>query len=305
MTDQASTSAGPRMQTSLPSRPWLRLLVGVFIVWQLIYLVLSNVLSLQPQIRHFLDKPGASPKAKRVAAVVDNLAPGWLQGEGHSTNLATGLKSVTDFWSHVSGQRQKWSMYAPKTAHCSVFPVVEFHVPAKDAPGMTSYCTSLIATSPLAAVVVAEAWQSGSWEQVYQVASENEPVDIHQFTRWGECRTNRVEIFVKIHMPYLEDRPEAVRKEVVRRLLRRVLSQNPAFVKTYLKWHMRKFAGKHPDLPPPTKVTLLQHEYRITPPEESGKTWRGPSRLSLARWRPGSDMLQVYNPWTDGFEPLK
>jgi len=93
-----------------------RILLGLFICWQLFFLLSFNLLSLLQRVREFWqDKPSA-----------EAVAPEWLHEKGRVTAAERAVIGVTTRWAEVSGQPQNWSLFAPNVTSIIPFVAVEF-----------------------------------------------------------------------------------------------------------------------------------------------------------------------------------
>lgn len=101
------------IQTKRSSR-LCSVLLGVFVVGQLIYLPLANLLQLVPR---------EMPAQKGEFDIR-------VQREGTASNVRfiqesiNGLGTAIDRWGELSGQVQAWSLFAPEFGTQSIFPVV-------------------------------------------------------------------------------------------------------------------------------------------------------------------------------------
>jgi hypothetical protein len=94
-----------------PGRQASAVALGVFIVWQLVFLVVANVLDFFPHRVHRLDELTnfrVLPAGSRCP---------WP--------LVHAVASVTDRWAHLTGQYQMWWLFAPDFPAQATFPVVE------------------------------------------------------------------------------------------------------------------------------------------------------------------------------------
>jgi hypothetical protein len=86
-------------------------LLGAFIVWQLIFLLLANLLEFVPHRTHRFDE----------FTSYRELPPGTVK----PAPMVQALAAVTDCWSQLTGQYQIWWLFAPDCPRNATFPVVE------------------------------------------------------------------------------------------------------------------------------------------------------------------------------------
>lgn len=103
-----------------PSSPRTSLLLGIFVLFQLIFLPLANFIQLVP--REMPPERGELDiRLQREGTVTDVRL---IQGAINSTGTAI------DRWGEVSGQPQVWSLFAPGFPTQSIYPIVEGVFPA-------------------------------------------------------------------------------------------------------------------------------------------------------------------------------
>jgi hypothetical protein len=89
--------------------------LGLFVVWQLLFLLSSNLLSVEDAVRAALQK---SPPAQRVA-------PDLFDGKGRVHDGLRAVERVTLRWAELTGQAQCWQLFAPDVADVIPFLAVE------------------------------------------------------------------------------------------------------------------------------------------------------------------------------------
>jgi hypothetical protein len=89
--------------------------LGLFVVWQLLFLLASNLLSVEDAVRTALHK---SPPAQR-------LAPDFFDGQGAAHAGLRAAERVTRRWEELTGQGQYWQLFAPDVADVIPFVAVE------------------------------------------------------------------------------------------------------------------------------------------------------------------------------------
>lgn len=242
-------AAGPR-----------EVVLGLFVVGQLAFLVLSNTLGwLIPASRAAPDE---------VKAAVDFVAPGWSDERGHAWDLMIRTYRTTRRWEEATGQLQEWSLFSPNVSRDSGFPAVVLRWDDEPwgAPGRTEL-----------------------------LLSDNEPADIGRYFRVGYFRHRRVE---NAAIAYLTDDPDetpAERDERREQAIERHIRDNGPTIRAFLRWRLDRYQEHHPDSEPPTQVILVERIYRMVPAEEGRIAWSGPHTTPLARWRPGAPAVERYS----------
>ena len=93
------------------ARAWPPRLLGAFIVWQLIFIPLANLLDFFPH------------RAIRLDELTDlrEVPPEMVQAPA----AVHALSAVTDRWAQITGQQQMWWLFAPQFPPQATFPAVE------------------------------------------------------------------------------------------------------------------------------------------------------------------------------------
>lgn len=92
-----------------------RVVLGLFILWQIVFLFGWNFWQLADAAR---------PRLKRMP-FVKRLAPHWLEEEGEVRQILAATERVPARWAALTGQAQDWSLFAPNVDTDLSFPVVE------------------------------------------------------------------------------------------------------------------------------------------------------------------------------------
>src|SRR5262245_54849434 len=95
-----------------------RVLLGVFIVGQLIFLFGNNALEILGWARDELTADS------ETARVLDRVTPGWPGKKGHLHDAGDLASNLLERWAQVTGQTQGWSLFAPDVRRHCVFPAV-------------------------------------------------------------------------------------------------------------------------------------------------------------------------------------
>jgi hypothetical protein len=214
-------------------RPVARVLVGLFVLGQAVFLLAANAGAL----------PGVSPET--VSAV----------------------NSLTGPWADLTGQSQSWRLFAPDVADCVPFVTLDLR------------------------------WHD---RPPWRLPALNEPADPRHFFRLGNFRIRRAESALDVAPAQCQGfEPSGA---AWRATLQGEVAWKQAYAIAYLGWRLAAFRREHPDLPPPAEVVLSMHFYRIPPPPGPEPwDWDDLGVLPVARWRPGSAALDVYDPRTDDF----
>jgi hypothetical protein len=291
-----------------------QVVLGIFVVGQLAFLVLSNLIGLYQDAQPRLDP--------QIAAVVDRILPGYSTKQGHAWMLVDEASTPLRRWAQLTGQDQSWSLFAPGVAKVTGFPAVQFvwdEVPTSAAV-VARPLSLLAATNPLEVAALDLARESVSTpahpEELF--LSDNEPLDRQHFFRVGKFRTRRYESNL---IPYLTQRQgdsgdkaetEAEARERWVGYIRDHVNDNGDQMLAYVKWRLAVWQQQHPDRPAPRQVILVERTYTILPPEDAtGEVWEGPRTLPLMRWQPqaawqgGYRPIERYNPVTQQFETMQ
>jgi hypothetical protein len=281
-----STANGPEKPAcpSTGSPSTLQVLLGLFIVWQIIYLVAGNLLNMAQETRSSLADPDNEPKlVQKAAEVVQWLAPGWIKKEGHVYDADEALSGLTKRWGQITGQVQGWSLFAPSVSEHNTFVAVELR------------------------------WDGESYPPEL-LLSDNEPRDPNCFFRLGDFRLRKYESHLDVLLTLHDDEAtEAAAAERWRLRIEEKLDTDGKDLLAYLRWRWRKFRQAHPDRPTPSQVILYVRRYSIPPPEQVPWHWDTNNyqmfdRQPMARWQPGADWepdyqaLEMYNHETGRFE---
>jgi hypothetical protein len=253
-----------------------QVLLGLFILFQLAFLLFANLLSFVKSIpENAPDKPGKL--LNRVAPqFVDGLGHGWQWGEQLENNLKR--------WWELTGQDQEWALFAPVVGKNAGLPCLLllwdempfeaagipeglFIVDAKNGFHMRH---ELLAT------------------KMQLLLSENEPRDTNDYFRIGKCRLRRYETpFYVNSQAQAKETPADTSSRMTRSSLY-LANEYRELTLAYLQWRMNAWQREHSHEPAPKQVLLCERSYRIHDPDEP-PGWDGPSLVPLIRWRPALD----------------
>jgi hypothetical protein len=311
-----------------------RILLGVFILWQLFFLLSSNLLSFLPKVRDFgQDKPSA-----------EAVAPDWLHEKGRVADAERMLTGVTTRWAEVSGQPQNWSLFAPNVTNVIPFVAVEFcwEEEPTSARSISRWLTPIAPGQIFQeAILATSAWRKeaerqdierrlkewlvtgeiqvpppAAWRQHQDTAavllSANEPKDVRHYLKLGRFRLRRYESNIDVSLASPDKNPDAVVDSWRENIEDRV-RDHWRLMAAYMQWKLSRWSQKHSDLPEPKQVILWVRLYRVPLPEEAPSpwNWQGPEWHPVARWQLGAEWtpellpVEMFNPVVERFESLR
>jgi hypothetical protein len=289
-------------------------LLGLFILFQLAFLVISNFLGFVVWV------PGET--TDRPKALLNRAVPNFSDEHSHGRSWLDQLETSIRRYTQLTLQDQAWSLFAPSVGKATGFPFVvlvwdeaettgpiikgtmvahddkngfhlcaEWNPPTGMQPSMTiiSQLGLLGAANPWDAIhigALAHARQHDIPSRVEVVLSANEPDDVRAFVRYKNCRVRRIEGDLYLGLqPYDEESPITTAERTSRRVRNLVRDYHDS-VHAYMRWRLKAWQTAHPDQPPPKQVLLFQRGYRIHGPEEESFDWDGPILYPMARWQP-------------------
>jgi hypothetical protein len=242
----------PTFGTRAPLRVGAKsFLLGLFVIWQLLFLFMSNVLPLIPHGRHEHDE------------LTDDIN---LHGQTTSIEpvqrIIEGVSGVSDRWMEATGQLQGWSLFAPTFPDQGGFVAVQFRwdngtrevVKSRFEPDDPQHFFRSPSTYDRLFnyesrfLILPNFWVEG----------QHGPTGGAWESEWREAITQRVQVQWKS-------------------------------MRAYLRWQLDRFLKEHPRQPPPTEVILIVNLYRT--PDPLKPLWKldGPNPRPLARWRPNAE----------------
>jgi hypothetical protein len=322
MADQRSPSAAPTFAGP-------RLLLGVFIVWQLLFLLLVNGLELVNSIRD--DMP------KDLGAALDRAVPGWPNKKGHIHDLTELMEKLAGRWASLTGQTQGWSLFAPDVRRHCIFPaaLLRWDDDPLSASALGRPLAPLGASTPLEAAAAwavvehtprprtvpdlaarhlaplaaadrfqAEVLRAAAADPGFQrpaaetLLSDNEPRDMLSYFRFGNFRLRRYEgNIVRTLRPLDDETPAAMRRRWRDAIGEHVRDYGDS-IHAWLRWRLDREQAAHPGRPAPKQVILLMRRWSIVDHSKAPPYWDGPFTVPVARWQP-----QVA--WDGGYGPLE
>jgi len=257
-----------------------RVLLGLFVVWQLFFLAAANLVPFVPH--------GSPPEGELSDARTNPELPDMHGPAQQAINV---VASSAECWARATGQVQAWWLFAPTFPDESTFPAVELRW---DAP--------------------ADSWGSApskTGPPPVHLGSVIEPLDpkhyFHvpgSFDRLFHYEIRLGLIFWGWSEQSLKEHPDLWQQAVEKRVRHQAKS-----IRAYLRWRIAAYRAEHPELPPPKQAILFVRLYK-TPPAGQELQWQGPFELPLARWLPDQDsspgtlFVQVCDPVTGRFKSL-
>jgi hypothetical protein len=321
-----------------------RILLGAFILWQLVFLFGVNFIELIHTARDDLPKD--------YGKAIDRVFPGWPSKRGHFHDLTDMADRLTRRYAQLTGQTQGWSLFAPDVGRQCVFPavLVRWDDDPRSAPALTRPLTPLGATTPLegaalwaaalrsplprsagesaarefATLAAANPLEAGVLRAARSaglgvgvppppltILSDNEPRDVHSYFRLGLFRLRRLEGNLVITLRVLEDETPAEAAKRWHRRIFKLLDDDGDVVKAYLRWRWESYRRAHPGTPEPAQLILVMRRWAIRPPDRAPPYWDGPFTVPVARvqprvrWQTSRLALEMYNPVTGRFQEVK
>jgi hypothetical protein len=255
----------------------LRVLLGLFVVWQLFFLAAANLV---PFVPHGKPAEGELSDSRSNPQLPD------MQGPAQEAiNVVAGS---AECWARATGQVQAWWLFAPTFPDESTFPAVELRW---DSPSSAAARTQRLPPVRLGSVI-----EPADPRNYFHVPGSFDRL-FHYEIRLGL-------IFWGWSEQSLKEHPDLWRQAVENRVRHQAKS-----VRAYLRWRIARFQAEHPELPPPQQAILFIRLYK-TPPSGSALQWQGPFELPLARWLPEQDSspgvlpIQMCDPVTGCFKSL-
>jgi hypothetical protein len=253
---------------------WIaRVLLGLFVVWQLAFLVGLNFCEVT---RHYVGSVNEAAEA----------FPSLLDPDSPAAKRLAKLEQVFTRWSELTEQRQKWSLFAPNVWENVPFVAVEFRWDEEPANGRAAagLVGGLAGPGPLPTTAV---WAATAPRPPVILLSDNEPRDVRRYFRVGLFRLRRFEGNFDVNLQGETDKTVEDMHDVWRPKIRGLVHNEGIAIRAYLEWRWRQYEADHPDVETPRQVVLHLRTYRIPAPSESEPLgWEGPEDVPLARWRP-------------------
>lgn len=259
------------MDKPTQSRPTLAQVgLGLFILWQIIFMISANLLGMIPHGRPEEDELSDY----RVTAIE-------TADRGHAQRAVDALAEVTDCWGQGTGQMQAWWLFAPTFPLQATFPLVELSWDDGQTPPVR------LATFDEPENPYAYFRPLGSGDRLFHYEVRLGLL----FTTWSP------ESFAKLGPQW--------RDGIAQRIRRQWKS-----MQAYIRWRTNQFEHEHPELPPPSQAILRLRVFRSPSVDEKPPTWAPPAEVCVARWRigvtpaPGMLPLEMCDPVTGQFVPV-
>jgi hypothetical protein len=303
--DIPSSPITPRGRVSRWFRATARVVLGLFVVGQLLFLLLANAAGLEAGLRGY---------ARRVP-VFAQAAPEWVEEKGNTYAAIQAIRNATERWAEATGQPQQWQLFAPDVTDYVPFPAVELRwdeelLPIKPTAKML---VPLAAGNPLEASVLAAARQlpAAAPPLPLLLRSDNEPRERGRFFKVGHFRLRRYEGTLDV-LGSLGDKPFDPISVRWHDWIAEGVRDKAGSMRAYLRYCLTAFREERPDLPPPTQVILVMRLYHIPePPGPHPWDWEYLGQHYVARWllgiehEPGYSPLEAYNPLVNRFDRFR
>jgi hypothetical protein len=251
-----------------------QVLLGLFILLQLTFLLLSNGLGFLKSI------PSNVPDMP--AKLVNHVAPRFAEDQGHGWPI---LENNLELWAQLTGQDQQWALFAPAVTKATAFPCVLllWDDVAPELPDIHGAELKFEAKSGYHIELDKSARRS------HLLLSANEPVDVNDYFRFGNCRLRRYEGHF-----YVDPQPESTATPVeaastMNERVRKRMREYPEAAMAYMQWRTGAWQREHPDEAAPKQIILCQRFYRTHGPDES-PGWDGPFLIPLFSLRPADEL---------------
>jgi hypothetical protein len=266
--------------TPAPPRSPRQVALGLFILFQLAFLVVSNAVgfirSAGPE--HFKDDP------KRL---INRLAPNFADSEGHIWAWTEKVEADTRRWMQLTGQDQDWALFS-SASKATGFPVLLLLWDDAPANGPSIPGSKLDYNAKDGFHFVTPFDPPAVNPNVVWLPSENAPLDPNDFVKFGAFRMRRYEGEFYVDAQPYEDEPRADAEGRMTRRMKKLVADSHDPALRYMQSRLNKWRRQHPDQPPPKQVLLFERFYRIRGPDDP-RGWDGPFLVPQARWRPTPD----------------
>ena len=287
-----------------------RVLLGLFVLWQMLFLPAFNLLDGAETARDALQKHRRQDRLGwRLVRSVPGLEPlvdEWLTrggnygDKGTLGNLIQRPRRVVRWWAQVTGQEQSWGLFSPDATDFSAFPSVELRWDDPEAADVARLGS--LAGGP--ALALPPALPRAAICEPLVLWSDNQPRDRHRYLRFGGFRRRRID--AQFEAKYHRDgQPREHFAELWEQQIRNLMSAEYKATLAFLRWRLAHFRREHPELPPPVQVILRVQTFAIPePPGPRPWGWIEEEPIPLARWLPQkhADELEFYRPTLDRFQ---
>ncbi|MEM6688765.1 MAG: hypothetical protein AAF664_05010 [Planctomycetota bacterium] len=227
------------------------LVLGGFIIWQLGYLAIANVMETTPVVVRRWPETH-----QQVTNLIDQ-----SRSEESSLNqsISSRVMQAVYRWGDRTAQPQRWSLFAPNIANQSGFLALELRWEGVD--------------------------ESSWWY------SENEPLDPGSYWRATGNRFHNVEQNLRITFAVAEAESDADARKRWSDEIKRKLETHCDVMMAWMRIRLNDFHDAYPDVAVPDEVTLHCRGFQIRVPDSTGRTRNEalPYTLAIARWRPSCE----------------
>ena len=242
------------------------LLLGGFVVVQLVYLIAANLLPLFPQ------------HVAKTGELTDDFtfAGRTFRSEYLQTSLET-ASAVTRKYGEATGQMQNWALFAPGIARQATFPVAELQWNYGQTPRLVQLTSEFEPADP----------------------RHFTKFDLTQ------SRLFNYEFRMTQSLWFCTDESLATSPEFWQEWLAHRASRQHRSLHAYLLWKVWGYAKEHPAELLPTTAVLYVRCYPITPPGRVAERSELPQDRPLVRWIPATNVLEVFDPVTKKFRQME
>jgi len=292
--------------------------LGLFILWQAIFLFGYNLLDPADTFRRWLaerrpkyeeaqrnGQPLERDLVKYEQAIhlplVGEYLEEWARERPEESRLGRVLRVPSDvvtWWVRRTGQEQGWGLFAPNTWTLTCFVSVELRWNDDLAPlTQTSSNLAPLALTGTAALRIRDRFNG--LPAPIRLPSLNQPKDIHRFVRFGHFRTRRTESPLETYFTRQDKPREECLAEWDEKASDKVRDKGRYMI-VFLRYKLRTFREEHPDWPEVRQVILRSRTWRIPGPQARPWDWIEEADEPVARWRPlrhprgTKDDLEVY-----------
>lgn len=257
-----------------------QVVLGLFICWQLWFLVSQNVLSWLTHAQTYVAvSSGTEPTQTETA--VEYLAPGFTrdEGDGQVLSAAKWVAETNKPWAQLTGQLQMWGLFTGRYSRDCVFPAIIARWTDED-PGEIPWLGE----------------EEFDWKRLLEkgdapieprlILTPHEPSELTSYFRWRQMRMRRFENALHFVLVPEEGQTSEERAEAWEKSIRKHLGKHGWLFTTYLNVKRKEFESEWEGLPPPKQLILLLRRVHATPAEEAPPHWSGPFVVPLLLWKP-------------------
>jgi hypothetical protein len=268
----------------------LRVGLGLFVIWQVVFLISYNLVDVAKDTRKYLkeerqawlqhqdknktqeDKQQGKLWDRAIhLPLVGDLIVDWVEKEDSRVQREIDkIKHVTTWYAKRAGLEQGWGLFAPNTGKWTCLVAVELRWDDDPEPlGEESLNKAPLALAGMTAFRLHTPVDNSQPEPI-ELYSNNEPRDIHRYVRWGLFRQRKYEGYLEVGMrpSQYSSEENAARdwEELCREKISSYGEGEGKELLLYLRWKLRKFMEKNSELPPPRQVILRCRCWSIPKP---------------------------------------